>query len=92
MKTYVHFRYVSQFFLEREIFHNKFYRKSKGTYYVQEIFFKSCPLRNNIRKCKSGKATNNNRVMRMRTACWITKVTHTHTHTHTQTHTHIHHI
>jgi len=77
MKPFVRFRHVSQFFLEREIFENKLYRKSRDILCSGIIFFKSCPLWNNIEKYKSGKATDHNSVKRMCTACWVTEATQT---------------
>jgi hypothetical protein len=39
------------------------------------IFRKSCLLCDNVEKyCKTGKATEDNKVRHMRTACWIPKV------------------
>jgi len=40
MKTYIHFSlYLSQFFLELEMFQTKFVEKLKHTFYVQGFFF-----------------------------------------------------
>ena len=64
MKTYVHLRYLAEFFLERKMFRTKLLEQIK-THILQPIlfFFKSCPLSGNVEKfCRTGQATDENMV------------------------------
>jgi hypothetical protein len=46
------------------------------------FFFISCRLWDNVEKCcRVGQAADDNKIQRMRFACWIPKATNTHTHT-----------
>jgi hypothetical protein len=62
------------------MFHTKLYRKSKHTFYVQQLFFrKSYHLRDNVEKYGTARqATDGNIIWRMRFAYCITKATNTH--------------
>jgi hypothetical protein len=72
------------------MFQIKFVEKIKTQLSLSTTFSrKSCHLWDNVEKYgTSGQATDNNKIRRMRFACWIPKATHTHTHarTHTQLH------
>ena len=81
-----HFWYLTQFFLEWEMFQTTVAEEIK-TYILGSKFFffrKSCSLWDYVEKyCQRGRP--HMTLGRMRIACWITKATHTHTHTHTHT-------
>ena len=69
----------SKFFLECEIFQKQLYRKSKHTLYIQYSFIqKSCLLWDIVEKHgRARQATDDDILRRMRTACFIRKVTDT---------------
>jgi hypothetical protein len=82
MKTNVRlWYYLSEFFLEWEVFHTKVTEKIKTHILGSVIFFsrKSCRLWNNLEKyCTAGQATDDSRIRRMRFTWWINKATNTH--------------
>jgi hypothetical protein len=81
MKTYVHlWQYLTEFFLEWEMFQTKVVEKTKTHILCSITFFrKSCRLWDNVEKCGTARqATDDNITRRMRFACWITKATDTH--------------
>ena len=81
LKINIHLRsYLAQFFLEREMFQIKLVKKIE-THILWSIplFRKSCRLWDNVDKyCRSRLATDDNKIRRMRIACWIPKATNTH--------------
>jgi hypothetical protein len=80
MKTYVHLWYVSEFFLEWEMFQTKVVQKIK-THILCSITFsrKSYRLWDNVENYgRARQATDDNIIRRMRFACWITKARETH--------------
>ena len=70
---------MAQFFLEWKIFEINLSRNSKQTFHIQERFFrKSCRLWNNVERYDTaGQDTDDNVILRMRFACWITMATNT---------------
>jgi len=78
MATCVHLRWpVFRFFLELEIFHTKIVGKIR-THKLCEINLISKLDNDNADKyCRDGLATDDNKMLRMRFACWITKATDT---------------
>ena len=81
METYAHFwSYLSQFFLEWEMFQTKVVEKIK-THILCSVTFcrKSCRLWDNVEKYDRARQVADDNIMgRMRIACWITKAaTHT---------------
>jgi hypothetical protein len=81
IKTNIHFwKYTAQFFLEWKMLQTKAVEKIK-THILRSITFfrKSRRLWDNVEKYgRSGQATDDNTIRRMRFACWITKATNTH--------------
>jgi hypothetical protein len=77
MKTYVHlWQYLADFFLEWEVFQTKVVEKIKRHTLssITFLFRKSCHLWDNVAKYgRAGQATDDNRIRRMRVACWVTK-------------------
>ena len=81
MKTYVQAWYLAEFFLEWEMFQTKFSEKCSTHILCSINVFprKSCLLWDKVEKySREGQSTDDNIIRRMRTACWITKVTNTH--------------
>jgi hypothetical protein len=78
METYVHlWYYLPQFYLEWEMFKKKVYRKLKHTFHVKCLFRKSSRLWDNVEKYGTARqATDDNIILSMRSACWMTQ-THT---------------
>jgi hypothetical protein len=76
-KTYVYLWYLSQLFLEWEMFQTKLVDKIK-THILCSITFlrQSCRLSDNVEKHGwAGQATDDNKIRHVRFACWITKAT-----------------
>ena len=84
MKTYIHLWYLAQFVLEWEILHIKLVKKIK-THILRSItlFLFENPAVYEMWKNALHPYSPQIAITRMRTACWIPKVTNTHTHTHT---------
>jgi hypothetical protein len=84
MKTYVHlWQYIAELFLECGMFQTNVVEKIKINILRSiTLFRKSCCLRDNVKIAVKARQVrdddDNNRTGRMRTACWITKVTDTH--------------
>jgi hypothetical protein len=81
MKTYAHlWQYLTQFFLEWEMFQTNVVKKIKTHILCSATFSrKSCRLWDNVEKYGAARqATDDNIILRMRFACWITKATDTH--------------
>jgi len=79
-KTNIHFwSYLSQFFLQREMFHTEGLEKIRTQSVCSITFlFKSCRLWDNVETYRrAGQTTHDNVIRRMPIACWITKATHT---------------
>jgi hypothetical protein len=79
MKTCVHL-YLTEFFLEREMYETKVLEEIETQISCSIIFFrKSCRFLDNVEKCgRTGQATNCNIIQRTRNSCCITKLqTHT---------------
>ena len=84
MKTYADLlSYLSQFFLEWDMFFTKVQRISKHTFCVQQLVCReSCRSWDNVEKYgRARQATNDNIIRLMRLACWINDCRHTYTHT-----------
>ena len=85
MKNSVNFlSYLTEFFLEWEFFRTKVVEKIKTRILRSVALFqkknKIVPFMRYVRKyCTAGKATDDNTIGRMRTACSLTKATDTHT-------------
>jgi hypothetical protein len=80
MKTCVRlWEYLAEFFSEWEMFQTKVVEKIKSHVLSSvTFFFKSYRVWDNVEKYgRTGQATNNDIIRRMRFACWITKVTNT---------------
>ena len=81
MKTYVHvWKYLSEFFLEWNV-SDKSCRENQNTHFMFGNFFflTNCAILWQYGKYgKAGLATDDNKIRRMRPACWITKVTDAH--------------
>ena len=80
MKTCIHlWQYLSQFFLEWEMFQTKVVQKIKTHILcLVTISRKSCRLWDNVEKYgRAWQAQEGDRIWRMRIACWITKATDT---------------
>jgi hypothetical protein len=85
MKTYVHLLYLTQFFLEWEMFQTKDSETIKA-HILRWIFYyrKSYHLWDNVEEHGTARqATDDNVIRRVRVACWVTKAN-THTHTHSE--------
>jgi hypothetical protein len=80
MQTYVHLsKYLTQFFLEWEMFHTKVVEKVKTHILCSITFPKLCCLWDNVKKCgRARQATDDNTVWCMHFACWIIKARDTH--------------
>jgi hypothetical protein len=76
---YIHV-YLAEFFLKLEMFRTKVVDKIKSDVLCSVTFFrKSYRLRGNVEKYGTAKqATEENKIRRMRFACWMTKATDTH--------------
>jgi hypothetical protein len=81
MKTYVHLWYLTQLFLEWEIFQIKVVEKIKTHILCSKTFYSRNRAVYEIMWKKYGtarQATDDNIIRRMRFACWIIKATDTH--------------
>ena len=81
IKTYLHlWHFVTDFFFGWEMFQTNVVDKIKTNSLCSVTFFflKSFRLWDNVEKCcRTGQATDDNIIRRMRFACWITKATDT---------------
>ena len=74
MKTYVHiWSYLTQFFLEWEIFHTEFVEKIKTHILCSIFFFKNLAVYEIIWKNMVQAGSPQMTIWRMRIACWIPK-------------------
>ena len=89
MKMYVSFSYnLAELFLKVRFFPDNICRENKKKHFLHSITFfpKVENLWDNLERFgRAGKATDENIILRMSFACWITKATHVHTQTHTHT-------
>jgi hypothetical protein len=80
MKPYACLWYLTEFFLEWEMFQTKVVEKINTHFVFSKLLFslKSCSLWDNVEEYgRAWQATDGNIIRRMRIACWITKATDT---------------
>jgi hypothetical protein len=78
MKTNIHLSlFLSQFFLEWEMFQTKVIEKIKTHFMCSNLFFgKSCNLWDNVEKYGRARQVTGDSILRsVHCACWITKAT-----------------
>ena len=81
MKTCARLWYISEFFLECEMFQTKVVEKIETHIMCSGFFFKSCRLWDKVKKYgRSIQATDDSIIWHLHFACWVTKATDTHTH------------
>jgi hypothetical protein len=80
MNTYVHLWYLTELFLEWEMFETKVVKEIKTHNLCSIIFLSENPAFQELMWKKYGRArqaTDDNTIWRMRFACWISKATDT---------------
>jgi hypothetical protein len=77
---YTFLSYLAEFFLEWEIFHTKFVEKKRTQNLCSATFLQNRAVYEIMwKKCSTARrATDDNKIRRMRIACWTPKATNTH--------------